>query len=243
MAEDDDNALVQRWQQHGDEKARDRLLRRYQPFLRTEAHRATRSGLDFDDAFQMAAMGFLRALDTYDPAFGASLKTYARSWCRQRMHQGRQHLGPVYRPTHVIDALPRIRRAQRSLRNDGFEPTLEEVAKLTGLPADNVMTFIASGQGTSLDSPIDGNDGDTTFLDRLRDDLETPEDILEAKQRRQLLAKAIETLPPKQAESARLYYIEGMTLEEIGARRGITRQGVHLQIQKVERKLVRCLAS
>lgn len=90
-----DDELIKRWQQDGDERARDILLRRYKTFLREEAFRATRVGLDFDDAFQMGAMGFLHALDKYEFGHGTSLKTYARHWVRQRIHHGRQNLGPV----------------------------------------------------------------------------------------------------------------------------------------------------
>lgn len=240
MDEADDD-LIRRWQQNGDERARDTLLRRHQPLLRAEAYRATLAGHDFDDAYQLAAMGFCHAMDKYEFGHGASLRTYALRWIRQRLHHGRQWLGPVHRPTYVLDATARIHRERRSMRNQGIEPTAAELAARTGTPASNVELFLASAQATvPLDAPV-GDSGGGSFVDLLADDRVSPEDILEQRQRRQLLVEAIDTLPPKQAETARLYYLEDRTLEEIGAMRGISRQGAHLSLQAAQAGLIRWL--
>jgi RNA polymerase primary sigma factor len=234
MADDDDDTLVQRWQQHGDERARDTLLRRYDRLLKETASRAERWGFDFDDGYQLSAMGFLRALDTYDSSFGASVQTYARRWIRHYLHHGRQHLGPVRRPSHAIEGADRLRRILRCEGSRGRERSISELASLAGLDTANAKLFVDSAQqGVSLDTPI-GDDGTATIVDYMADDRASPEDILEARERRRLLVEAIEALPGKQGETARLYYLDGRTLEEIGTLRGISRQGAHLMLQKAQ---------
>lgn len=235
MTDDDgDSDLVQRWQQHGDERARERLLRRHDRLLRETAYRATRWGFDFDDAYQLSALGFLRALDTYDPSFGASLATYARQWIKQHLHHGRQTLGPVRRPTHAIEGSDRLRRIQRCERNHGRTHMVGELAALAGIAPDNAKLFMDSAQrGVSLDTPI-GDKGGFSIGDLIPDHHASPEDIVEAQQRQRLLVEAIEALPGKQRETARLYYLDGRTLEEIGTLRGVSRQGAHLMLQKAQ---------
>lgn len=80
--------LVASWQQRRDERARDRLVRKYHRFLRKQARRsADMWRLDQDDCYQAAAMGFCRALNDYDPAT-AALTTYARQWIRSFVARG-----------------------------------------------------------------------------------------------------------------------------------------------------------
>lgn len=133
MGEEADIDLIRRWQQHGDERARDTLLRRHDRLLKESAFRATRWGFDYDDAYQLAALGFLRALDTFDPVHGASIATYARGWIRHRLQRGRLMLGPVRRPTYAIEGTDRLLRIQRCERSRGRERTTGELASLAGL--------------------------------------------------------------------------------------------------------------
>lgn len=234
MADDDDNDLILQWQQHGNERARDILLRRHDRLLRETAYRATRWGFDFDDAYQLSAIGFLRALDTFDPSFGASIATYSKQWIRQQLHHGRQTLGAVRRPVHAIEGADRLRRIQRCERTHGRERSMGELAALGHITSENAKLFIESAQmGISLDTPIGDDDG-FSIGDIIPDDRASPEDIAEAQQRRRLLVDAIEALPGKQRETARLYYLDGRTLEEIGTLRGVSRQGAHLMLKKAQ---------
>lgn len=242
MADDDDIDLIRRWQQHGDERARDTLLRRHDRLLRETAYRAIRWGFDFDDAYQLSAIGFLRALETFDPSFGASIATYSKQWIRQQLHSGRQTLSAVRRPVHAIEGADCLRRIQRCERSHGRERSVGELAALAHMTSDNAKLYIDSSQrGVSLSTPVGDEDG-FCIGDIIPDDRASPEDVVEAHQRRRLLVKAIEALPGKQRETARLYYFEGKTLEEIGTLRGVSRQGAHLMLQKAQEGIQERLA-
>jgi RNA polymerase sigma factor (sigma-70 family) len=60
-------------------------------------------------------------------------------------------------------------------------------------------------------------------------------DPAEALSTQELLAKVRRALPPKLYEALSLYYLEGLTLEEIGRRSGHTRQWAHLRIERAIR--------
>jgi RNA polymerase sigma factor (sigma-70 family) len=140
----------------------------------------------------------------------------------------------VRRPTHAIEGSDRLRRIQRCERNHGRKRTVGELAALAGIAPDNAKLFMASAQkGVSLDTPI-GDRGGFSIGDLIPDWQASPEDIVEAQQRQRLLVEAIGALPCKQGETARLYYLEGKTLEEIGTLRGVSRQGAHLMLQKAQ---------
>ena len=65
--------------QAGDRKAQARLDRRFEPFIWAEARAAVdRSTLDEEDAQQIAALEFIKAIQKWDASRGARLATHAR---------------------------------------------------------------------------------------------------------------------------------------------------------------------
>src|SRR3954451_9763202 len=74
--EPSDAWLLARYQRHHDISAREELGRRMMPLVRRVATSyGTRS--HGDDREQVAALGLVKAIDRYAPAFGVPLRTYA----------------------------------------------------------------------------------------------------------------------------------------------------------------------
>ena len=95
--------LVRRYQIDRDERARDKLLRQYVPIIKSAANRwANHWGVNRDDAIQEASLGFLRALETYDPLV-ASLEGYARLWMRSKIGYARRAELTVAVPAHAFN--------------------------------------------------------------------------------------------------------------------------------------------
>jgi RNA polymerase sigma factor (sigma-70 family) len=57
-------------------------------------------GLDFDDAFQIACLGLMRAAETYDPDRGP-FATYAWNWLWQNLLNANREAAPVHVPPKV----------------------------------------------------------------------------------------------------------------------------------------------
>ena len=66
----------------GDGAARDELVRRHQPLVRSFALRQWRGTLPLDELVQEGNLGLLRAIEKFDPGAGTRFASYALWWIR-----------------------------------------------------------------------------------------------------------------------------------------------------------------
>jgi len=78
----DERSLVWRWQRRKDYRARDALVRAFQPAIVGLARKYQARGLDLDDLISLGNIGFLVALDKFNIKLRWKLWTYAKHWVR-----------------------------------------------------------------------------------------------------------------------------------------------------------------
>ncbi len=224
--------LVRRWQIDRDEQARDELLRTYmRPIKLTARKLAFRWGVDADDAIQEAALGFMRALDLYEPTL-ASLQSYMARWAKAKVNRLRGKGGSVSIPAHIFQDSGVIARAANKLRNAGRAATMGEIATELSVGAGRVQRAMTGSQierrALSLAAPVAGEGSNLTVGDTLADDRPTPDVLAEehllAEKVWAALDDAMAGLHPRHREVVQLHLIEGLTLDEVGERMGFGRQ-------------------
>lgn len=73
----DDSSLLRRYQTGHDLAARDELVRKYLPLVRSLAKRYSYTSEPLEDLCQVGAMALVKAIERYRPGNGASFKAYA----------------------------------------------------------------------------------------------------------------------------------------------------------------------
>ena len=63
--------------QQGDRAAEERLLTENSRLIWSVVRRYTGRGVEQDDLYQLGCIGFLKAIQGFDPAFGTQFSTYA----------------------------------------------------------------------------------------------------------------------------------------------------------------------
>ena len=61
---------------NGDEKAKQQLLESNAPLLKSIIRRFRNKGVEYDDLFQIACIGFLKAINNFDESFNVKFSTY-----------------------------------------------------------------------------------------------------------------------------------------------------------------------
>jgi RNA polymerase sigma-B factor len=92
------------------DRARDRLIERHLPLVRSLARRYAGSGEPLDDLVQVGAIGLIKAVDRYDPARGGGLEPYAAAAIAGEIrHHLRDRCAPVRLPRRLGEDGVRVR--------------------------------------------------------------------------------------------------------------------------------------
>jgi RNA polymerase sigma factor for flagellar operon FliA len=213
---------------------RDRLVEQYLPLVRYVVARlpvTMPASLDKDDFFSVGVMGLMQAAATFDPARGASFKTFAYTAIRGAiLDEVRKH-DPV--PRGRRDRLRRMERASAKLHAElDREPTLAELATVLGstegeldedLQALHTSRTLSLDDGGSSDGEGESGGGLGQQLAAIVADPSADADLRESKER---LAKAIAELPETDRHVVVLYYHEQLFLKEIGEILGVSESRV-----------------
>jgi RNA polymerase primary sigma factor len=206
------------------------------------AKRYLGSDLSLLDLVQEGNIGLMKAVDRFQYRRGFKFSTYATWWIRQAITRAiADHSRTIRIPVHMVETLNRISRVNRNLINEmGREPTPEELAQRTGVPAKKVRLILESSRKPlSLETPI----GEDSELGDFLEDKSTgsPNDSLLTQDLTTQVERALATLSPKEKEILRLRFGIGEegehTLEEVGRRFAVTRE----RIRQIEAKALRKL--
>jgi RNA polymerase primary sigma factor len=206
------------------------------------AKRYLGSELALLDLIQEGNIGLMKAVDRFQYRRGFKFSTYATWWIRQAITRAiADHSRTIRIPVHMVETLNRISRVSRSLVNElGREPTPEELARRSGVPARKVRLILESSRKPlSLETRI-GEDSE--LGDFLEDkNAESPNEALITQDLTTQVERALGTLSPKEKEILRLRFGIGEegehTLEEVGRRFAVTRE----RIRQIETKALRKL--
>jgi RNA polymerase primary sigma factor len=243
ISREEEAELARRIRQ-GDEEALDKLVRSNLRFVVSVAKKYQNQGVSLADLINEGNLGLIRAAHKFDETKGIKFISYAVWWIRQAILQGLAEQSRLVRvPLNRAGTLHRIgKRASLLLQELGREATHAEIAEGMDISEEEVAKTMAITQvHLSLDAPIVPGE-DNRLLDYLPDTVHpTPDEQAFEKALVEAVAASLDGLKEREARILRLYFgIDGrepMTLEEIGALLGITRERVRQVKEKALSRL------
>ncbi|MCE2902041.1 MAG: RNA polymerase sigma factor RpoD/SigA [Gemmatimonas sp.] len=217
----------------GDQDALDKLVRSNLRFVVSVAKKYQNQGVSLSDLINEGNLGLIRAAHKFDETKGIKFISYAVWWIRQAILQALAEQSRIVRvPLNRAGTLHRIgKRANTLLQELGREATHAEIAEGMDITEEEVAKTMSISQvHLSLDAPLTPGE-DNRLLDYLPDTIHpNPEDQTFDKARTEAIEESLCGLKEREAKILRLYFgmdeAEPMTLEEIGAQLGITRERV-----------------
>ncbi len=209
---------------------REQLVQRYVPLVKRVAyHLMARlpANVQFEDLVQNGMLGLLDAMDRYQEGFGAQFETYATQRVRGAMLDGLREND--WLPRNLRRELRRIEAAITQLEHvHGRVPSEVELAESLGMSLSEYQKVLHDARGHQLVYLEDfSGDGDEDFLERhFTDNDADPAGILEDRNLKEMLVKAIDRLPEREKLMMALYYEQELNLREIGEVMGVTESRV-----------------
>lgn len=216
----------------GDREAAGRLIEENSGLIWSVARRFFGRGTDAEDLFQLGCVGFLKAIDGFDPDFGTKFSTYAVPKISGEIRRFLRDDGAVKVSRSVKEQAAQIRAARQSMEQRmGREPTVGELSSELGIsPEDIAFAETATGPAESLQRQS-GEDGFT--LELVLGDYSAEEKMVE----HVALRAAIEKLPQRERQVVALRYYHGMTQQNCAKVMKVSQ----VQISRLERRAVELL--
>ena len=211
----------------GDESARDQLVERYMPLVKSLAARYSGRGEPQEDLIQVGSIGLLLSIERFDTERQVQFTTYAvPTIVGEIQRHFRDRAWALHVPRRMKELSVRLSRTvQTQTAELGRAPTIAELAQMVGTNEDEVVEALQTSEAystRSLSQPL-GHDGDDeTMQDVLGHDdrgYVEVEDMV-------LVEAGLDALDQRERRIVELRFFDGLTQSEIAAQIGISQMHV-----------------
>src|SRR5918995_4552542 len=204
----------------GDRALRNTLIEDHRWLALHCARRFAGKGEPLDDLIQVAMLGVLKAVERFDPDYGATFATFAVPTITGELRRHfRDTTWAVHVPRRSRDLQHTVKVAVGELGHAfGRSPTAGEVAEHTGVPVEEVLDALEAARcyrNVPLTSGGDDDDGD---LGNIGED----DDALDAVDARLTVERLLRELPARERRIVELRYMSGLTQSQIAAIVGVS---------------------
>lgn len=216
----------------GDNSAKERLLLENTNLIKSIVKRYLNKGVEYDDLFQLAGIGLLKAINGFDESFGVRFSTYAVPMVSGEIKRFMRDDGSI-KVSRAIKASAKLinKFIEEYSAEHGVQPTLQTISEQFGMPQSEVVFTIGSiHKPLSIYAQSDYKDEKSQYLlDKLPVD-DRQEDMLDIME----LRLAISTLPERDRKVIILRYFRDMTQAEVASMLGVSQ----VQVSRIENKIM-----
>ena len=163
---------------NGDKSAREKIISGNLRLVLSVIQSFCGRGENADDLFQIGCVGLIKAIDNFDTTLDIQLSTYAVPMIIGEVRRYLRDNNMVRVSRSIRDLAYKILQVkERIIKENGKEPTIEEIAKELKVDKEEVvMSLDAIQDPVSLQEPVynDGNDN-LSIMDQVKDKKNTDE--------------------------------------------------------------------
>ena len=236
--------LFERLRDPQDPVNRDMLVERFLPLARSLAGRYVRHEEPFDDIFQVACVGLVKAVDGYDVTRGRAFSSYAvPTIVGEIKRYYRDRTWSVHVPRDLQELTLRVGRAAGELERALMrKPTVRELGEELKLSDEDVLEALQARRAQrsdSLDAPAPTPDGDESAR-TVRETIGTQEPGYARAERRAALRQMTRGLTPRERLILHLRFEHDLTQKQIGSHVGISQMQVSRVLRQAIKRLSAC---
>lgn len=215
----------------GDDFAKEKLISINSPLIKSIVKRYLNKGIEYDDLYQLGAMGFVKAINNYDASYNVKFTTYAVPMIAGEIKRFLRDDGAIKVSRSIKQTAVRV----KTFINDYMKthlnnPSIEIIAKTLELdPNDVILALEANTNPLSLNDKINDSGDNLALGDKISDSFSI--DFLNNKL---ALREIIEQLSAREKQVIIMRYYLDKTQSEIAKELGVSQ----VQISRIENKVL-----
>ncbi|WP_297517554.1 RNA polymerase sporulation sigma factor SigF [uncultured Clostridium sp.] len=217
----------------GDKEAMNQLIEINTPLVSSLCKKFLNRGYEYDDIFQLGAMGLIKAIQNFDTSYDVKFSTYAVPMILGEIKRFIRDDGIIKVSRNVkITAQKLYFDKERLAKEMGREPTISELADYAKMNQEDVLYALESANNMHyLHDTIHQSEGaPILFIDKLSENMQENTDMIE----RLALKEAIRSLDEKARRIIVLRYFKDKTQSEVAKLLGISQ----VQVSRIEKKIL-----
>ena len=208
----------------GDAEAREQFIKGNLRLVLSVIRRFSSAGENVDDLFQIGCIGLIKAIDHFNTELGVRFSTYAVPMIIGEIRRFLRDNNTLRVSRSLRDTAYKAMQARETLEKQlGREPTVDEIARQTGLARPEVTAALESVvEPLSLEEPLYTDGGDAMYvIDQVRDP-DGEDSWISGLEFRETVA----ALTPREKRIMELRYLKGETQMEVAREIGISQAQV-----------------
>ena len=231
-AREQDRLLLRRYHVDGDTTAREELIERHLPLVRSLARRYAGRGESLEDIEQVGAIGLIKAIDRFELEREVSLATYATPNVVGEIKRHFRDKGWSIRVPRGLQELNASMSSaiDRLTARLGRSPSIAEIAAELKSTPEDVLEALEVGSAYSTVSLSTGP-GSEENLDPM-ETIGEEDEAFDQMETRTAIEPAFGHLPEREREILRMRFEEGLPQTQIADRVGLSQMHVSRLIRK-----------
>jgi RNA polymerase sporulation-specific sigma factor len=220
----------------GEDKAKEELILTNSPLIKSVLRRYIGRGVEYDDLYQLGCLGFVKAINKYDPKYNVKFTTYAMPLIMGEIKRFLRDDGAIKVSRSVKSLYIKIKKYLAEHSGDETQPTVEDIAKFFSATREEIVFAMdASRMPLSLwDKNENDSDDETLSIGEKiagDDDSKYVNNLM--------LKNVLSALPERERKVILLRYYRNYTQSEVA--RALTLSQV--QVSRIEQKVLADLKS
>ena len=220
--------------QNGDKDAMAKLVEENQGLIWNIAKRFLGRGYEKEELYQIACIGYIKAIRRFDASFEVKLSTYAVPYILGEIKKFLRDDGPIKVSRSLKELNTKINEMQNEYTKLGKELSLEEVSKVLKVPKEEIVLAIESSkQVESIENSTCINNKSNKELS-LIDTISTNKDEANIITNKIVVQKLINKLDEREKKIILLRFFKDKTQSDVAKILGISQ----VQVSRIEKKIL-----
>lgn len=216
---------------NGDDLAKEQLISFNSPLIKSIVKRYLNKGVDYEDLYQLGALGFVKAINNYDASYNVKFTTYAVPMIAGEIKRFLRDDGSVKVSRSIKHTAIEVKNFINEYHKEHLEnPSLEIISsKLNLEPNDIILALEANTSPLSLNDKYNNDDDSVAIMDKLSDGFSVDKftDKL-------ALRELLEDLSAREKQVIIMRYYLDKTQTEIAKELGVSQ----VQVSRIENKVL-----